>query len=94
MQMFEIWYLANLQTVLMVGQREKRTSRQSWSYMSEVIGQATLGGRHIRMGAGEILKVMDLCAASAAMKHVQHQRTPVCLLLAWLPLSLSSDLGV
>ncbi|EKX35773.1 hypothetical protein GUITHDRAFT_118050 [Guillardia theta CCMP2712] len=44
--------------------------------MSEVIGQATLGGRHIRMGAGEILKVMDLCAASAAMKHVQHQRTP------------------
>ena len=53
-----------------------KAAKRSWSYMSEVLGNPGLAGRNFRIQAGELLKVIDLCAASSAMKHAGHAVCP------------------
>ena len=60
--------------------RPDKAAKSSWSYMSEVLGNPGLAGRNIRLQAGELLKVIDLCAASSAMQHAGH---PTCPTLAF-----------
>jgi acyl-CoA hydrolase len=57
-------------------QRGAKDPKSSWSYMCEVLGNSGLAGKNIRLQAGELLKVIDLCAASTAMKHAGHPTTP------------------
>jgi hypothetical protein len=65
-------------------QREKsravKDSSESWAYMAEVLGNSGMAGRNYRLQAGEMLKVIDLCAASSAMRHAGH---PTCPTLAF-----------
>jgi acyl-CoA hydrolase len=60
--------------------RLSKSARKSWTYMSEVLGNPGLAGRNVRLQAGELLKVIDLCAASSAMQHAGH---PTCPTLAF-----------
>lgn len=46
----------------------------------QVLGNPGLAGRNVRLQAGELLKVIDLCAASSAMQHAGH---PTCPTLAF-----------
>ena len=61
-------------------ERPVKDSRESWAYMAEVLGNSGVAGRNYRLQAGEILKVIDLCAASSAMRHAGH---PTCPTLAF-----------
>jgi len=59
-----------------VVERPVKKASESHSYMAEILGQHGLLGKGIRLSAGELLKVIDLCAASSAMKHAGHFRVP------------------
>ena len=46
------------------------------SRANQVLGNPGLAGRNVRLQAGELLKVIDLCAASSAMQHAGHPSCP------------------
>jgi acyl-CoA hydrolase len=54
--------------------RKTKFVRESWSFLSDIAGNPALAGKGWRVSKGEILKLMDLAAASSAIMHIGHGR--------------------
>lgn len=54
--------------------RKSKLVRESWSFLSDIAGNPALAGKGWRVSTGEILKLMDLAAASSAIMHIGHGR--------------------
>ena len=54
--------------------RKSKLVRETWSFLSDIAGNPALAGKEWRVSTGEILKLMDLAAASSAIMHIGHGR--------------------